>query len=139
MGRVMRWKDVALDLIIDQLRANSYAPNGHLQFLRTGTSSTHTYGSSSFTLWEWTYTGYLFCLNDNVTWMASLTAEEAFGHVPCGTYWLPGGSFMPELGGHIFKHTHGSLKKFETGVLEIINTGRALSTHFRTERMRVTL
>ena len=135
----MQWREVALGVIGEQLSSGPYQGSGRIQLLQTGKSRVYTYnsGANSYNYCAWEFGGYLFCLDDNMTWMLSPLAEQTLNHVPAGTYWLLDGKFVQQAAGCVFMHTHGSLKKFELSLDMIINKGRPNSDKLRLKRMRV--
>ena len=134
----MQWRNTALGVIAEQLRDNPYNTNGSILFLKRCTKV--TYGNGNYTYYKWNFGGYLYCLDDNMTWMASFDAEKSVSHLACGTYFLPG-EFQRADANHTFICTSGSLKKFETALENIINRGHPnnIDGMLRVMRMKIEL
>ena len=135
----MQWKEVANTLLAETLRDGPYECSGRILFLEHGTEYSHSYGNQNYTYHKWVNRGYLFELEDGVTWMTSSSVPAALTHVPCGTYWLPDDHFQERPHMHAFMRTGGSLKQFREAVTNIISRGISAKERFRLKPVKVEL
>ena len=133
----MQWKEVAHTLIAEQLRDGPYDCSGRILFLEHGTE--YTFGSGNYAYYKWANRGYLFELEDGVTWMTSSSVPTALTHVPCGVYWLPDDHFQERPHMHVFMRTSGSLKRFNEMLTGIISRKISAKERFQLRPVKVEL